>query len=158
MVHIDDFPLLGDAHVTLGIFSSCVDCRPSYLTWIIPPFFPFLSLLVGFDKKNMQVCGDIMGLGLWESFQGPLMRCQVWLLIFFNGIGLLSIEDCAPCVFLGNWALVAPYLCFKFYIFDRLVLEEYVFQVKGGPHLFLSCLHAARDGLPPAVKEMHLFF
>jgi hypothetical protein len=35
----------------------------------------FLYFLVGFDKKVMQVCGDIMGLGAWESFQGPLARC-----------------------------------------------------------------------------------
>ncbi len=38
--------------------------------------YPFLSnfllsslfFLVGFDKKVMQVCGNIMGLGAWESF------------------------------------------------------------------------------------------
>jgi len=37
---------------------------PSYLFWQI------------FDKRIMQVCGDIMGLGLWEFIQGLLMRCQ----------------------------------------------------------------------------------
>jgi hypothetical protein len=26
VAHIDDFPLLGDAHVALGILSSCVGC------------------------------------------------------------------------------------------------------------------------------------
>jgi hypothetical protein len=32
MTHIDDFPFLGDAHVVLGILSSCVVRQPSYLT------------------------------------------------------------------------------------------------------------------------------
>ncbi len=45
------------------------------------------------------------------------------------------MEVCAPSIFLGNWVLVAPFLCFKFHIFNKLVLEEYVIQVEGGPHL-----------------------
>jgi len=77
-----------------------------------------------------------MGLGLWESFQGPVTMHQVQLLISFGGIGLFFMEDCVPFIFLGSWALVAPYLCSKFRIFDRPILEEYVFQVEGGPHLF----------------------
>jgi len=31
---------------------------------------------------------------------------------------------------------VAPHLCSKLRIFDRPILEEYVSQVEGGPHLF----------------------
>jgi hypothetical protein len=68
-----------------------------------------------------------MGPGLWESFQGPLARCQARLLISFGGVGLLSMEDCAPFTFLRGWVLVASYLCFRFRIFDRPILEEYVF-------------------------------
>jgi len=45
------------------------------------------------------------------------------------------MEDCAPSIFLGNWALMVPYLCFKFHIFNRPILEEYVSQVERGPHL-----------------------
>jgi hypothetical protein len=30
---------------------------------------------------------------------------------------------------------VAPFLRFRFRIFNKLVLEEYVVQVEGGPHL-----------------------
>jgi len=47
--------------------------------------------------------------------------------ISFSGIRILSMEDCAPLMFLRNWALVVPYLCSKFRIFNRLVLEEYIF-------------------------------
>jgi hypothetical protein len=37
-------------------------------------------------------------------------------------------------------------------------LKEYVFQVEGGPHLLQSCLRAAQDSLPLAIKKMHLSF
>jgi hypothetical protein len=73
----------------------------------------------------MQVCGDNMGLGLWEAYEGPLMRRYAQLLIFW-WYKPFSMEDCVAFVFLRSWALVVPYLCSTFCIFDRLVLEEYV--------------------------------
>jgi hypothetical protein len=85
-----------------------------------------MSFLASFNSKIMQVCGDIMGPRSWEFFQGPLTRHQTQLLISFGGIGLIFMEDCVPSIFLGSWALVALYLCSKFHIFYRLVLEEYV--------------------------------
>jgi hypothetical protein len=36
------------------------------------------------------------------------------------------MEDCAPFIFFGSWVLVVSYLCSRFHIFDKLVLEEYV--------------------------------
>ncbi len=81
--------------------------------------------------KVMQVCGDIMGPRLWEFFQGPLARHQAQLPISFSDIGLLSMEDYAPSIFLGSWVLVVLYLCYRFHIFNIFVLEEYVFQVEG---------------------------
>jgi hypothetical protein len=47
---------------------------------------------------------------------------------------------------------VVPYLCFRFHIFDKPILEEYVSQVEGGPHLFQSCLHATRNGIILGIK------
>jgi hypothetical protein len=41
------------------------------------------------------------------------------------------MEDYAPFVFKKNLALVALYLCFRFRIFNRPNLEEYIFQVEG---------------------------
>jgi hypothetical protein len=75
VVHINDLPLLGNAQITLGILSSCVACQPSYLTQTIPPFFSFLYFLASFNKGIMEVCKDIMGPRLWESFQSPLVKC-----------------------------------------------------------------------------------
>jgi hypothetical protein len=62
---------------------------------------------------------------LWESFQGPLAKHQTQLLISFNGIGLFSMEDCAPSIFLRSWVLVVLYLCSRFRIFYRFILKEY---------------------------------
>jgi hypothetical protein len=64
--------------------------------------------------------------GHYGCFFKAIARRQVRLLISFNGINLFSMEDCAPFASLGNWALVAPYLCFRFHIFDKPILEEYV--------------------------------
>jgi hypothetical protein len=66
------------------------------------------------------------------------------------------MEDYAPSICLGNWVLVALHLCFRFHIFDRLVLEEYVSQVEA--HLLQFCLGIAQDGLPFTIKDMHLSF
>jgi hypothetical protein len=119
MVHIDDLFLLGDVQVTLGISSSCVACWPSYFKQTKLPS-SFLFLLANFNKRVML---DIMGLGWWEFFYHPLARHQVQLPISFGEISLLSMEECAPFVFLGSWVLVALYLCFKFCIFKKPFLE-----------------------------------
>jgi hypothetical protein len=50
---MDDFPFLGDAHVGLGILSSCIVHQPFYFTWTIPLASSFLYFLVGFDKRIM---------------------------------------------------------------------------------------------------------
>jgi hypothetical protein len=89
-------------------------------------FFSFIYFLVGFNKRIMWICGDIMGLRSWESFQGPLARRRDQLPISFSGISLLFMEDCAPFSFLRNWVLVTLYLYLRFHIFDRSILEEYV--------------------------------
>jgi hypothetical protein len=75
-----------------------------------------------------------MGLGSWEFLHGLLMKRHVQLLISFGGSGIFFMEDCAPFTFLKSWVLVVLYLCFW------LVLEEYVSQVEGGPHLLQSCM------------------
>jgi hypothetical protein len=98
MAHIDVLPLLGDTQIALGIMSSCVAHQPSYLTRTISPS-SFLPLLVGFNRKRMQVCADIMGSRLWESFKGPLVKCQIQLPTSFGGIGFLFMEDCTPSFF-----------------------------------------------------------
>jgi hypothetical protein len=105
----------------------------------------------------MHICVNIIGPGLWESFQGPLAKRQVQLLISFGGMGLLSMEDYAPSIFLRSWALMVPYLCSKFRIFNRPILKEYVFQIENSPHLFWSCPNATRDGLLLGARDMHPF-
>jgi len=134
MAHIDDLPFLANAHVVLEILSSCVTCQLYYLTQTILLSFSFLFLLAGFNRRIMQICGDITGPRSWESFQGPLARHQAQLLISFGGIGCIFMEDCVPFIFLGSWVLMALYLCFNFCIFYKPILEKYVSHVEGGSH------------------------
>jgi hypothetical protein len=37
------------------------------------------------------------------------------------------MEGYAPFAFLSSWVLVVSYLCFRFCVFDRPILEEYVY-------------------------------
>ncbi len=75
--------------------------------------------------------GLIVLLIRWATFFHLVLE----LPISFGGIGLHSMEDCAPFAFLRSWALVASYLFSRFCIFDKFVLEEYFFGVEGGPQL-----------------------
>jgi len=93
VTHIDDLSFLQDAQVALGVLFSYVAHRLSYLTRTVSPFSSLLFLLVGFDKRIIEICGDIIDPKSWESFQGPLMRHQVRLSTSFDDIGLLSMED-----------------------------------------------------------------
>jgi hypothetical protein len=49
-------------------------------------------------------------------------------------------------------------LCSRFHIFNRHVLEEYVFQVEGGPHLLQLCFCVAHDSLLLIAKKMYPSF
>ncbi len=53
VAHINDPPLLGNTHVPLGILSSCVARRPSFLTQMAFHSSSFLFLLAGFDMIVM---------------------------------------------------------------------------------------------------------
>jgi hypothetical protein len=68
-VHINDFPLLGNTQVVLGILFSCVTRQLSYLIQIIP-LFSLLSLLVGFDNKCKYV-GRLWVQGHGSLFKAP---------------------------------------------------------------------------------------
>jgi len=122
-------------------------------------YFYFYFLFVpNFDMKVLQVCGIIMGHGSWESIQSHLVGHQVQLLISFGGISLLSMEDCALSVFLESWTLVVSYFRYRFRIFDRPLLKEYVFQIEGSPHLFQSCLHVVQDNFLPIATKINPSF
>jgi len=68
------------------------------------------------------------------------MGPQVQLLIFFGGIDLLSMEDCAPSTFLQSWALVICVISF-IYLIDPF-WRSMLFKLGGGgtpPLVMLSC-------------------
>ncbi len=50
------------------------------------------------------------------------------------------------------------YLCSRFCIFIKPILEDYVSYIEGGPHLLQSCFRVAQDNLPFITREIHLFF
>ncbi len=81
VIHINDLLLPGYAHVVLGILSSCVTHQPFYHTWIILPS-SFLSFLVGFDMRVMQVWRHY-GSRIVGVFSGPLNEMLSLIIDFF---------------------------------------------------------------------------
>jgi hypothetical protein len=90
-------------------------------------------------------------LGLLDGALGPTIDLLWWY-------RLLSMEDCAPSTFLRSLGLVALYLCSKFHIFDRPILEEYVFQVEKGQYLLQLCFCVVWDNFLLVARKMHVFF
>ncbi len=73
MAHVNDLPLLGKAKVAFAICPhvQLVHLLISHGQYL---FSSILSLLASFDKRIMQIHGDIMGRRSWEYFQNPLTR------------------------------------------------------------------------------------
>ncbi len=122
----------------MGISSSCVVCWPSYLTWTITSFV-FLPLSLNkFWQENYASMGGHYGFRIVGIFLGPLRETSgsttniLWWYRFSLYRGLCPIH------FLGRWVLMAPYLCFC--IFNRPVLEKYVFLSWWAPTLVLIML------------------
>jgi hypothetical protein len=69
MVHIDDIFLLRmhKLHWAFCPHVSLVDFLISFEQYIF--FFPSYLFLVGFDKRVMPICKNIMGLGSWEFIE-----------------------------------------------------------------------------------------
>jgi hypothetical protein len=105
-------------------------------------FFFFLPIyFVGFWQESYACMWGHYGSKIMGVFSRPFSKVlDSTINIFWWYKPFFSIKDYAPFVFMGSWVLVAPYLCFRFCIFDRPVLEEYISQVEGGPHLLQSCL------------------
>jgi hypothetical protein len=70
MAHTNNFFLLGDTQVALGILSSCITRRPSYLTLTVPPssFFSFIT----FRQESYASMWGHYGSRIMGVFSGPL--------------------------------------------------------------------------------------
>jgi hypothetical protein len=60
--------------------------------------------------------GRLLGLGSFDSQEGPLVHKQASLLIAFGGIDFISITTIAPMSYLKNWAFVASIIIVRFMV------------------------------------------
>jgi len=89
-------------------------------------FFPLISFSK-FRQESYAGMWGHYGSKIVGGFSGPFNEALGSTTISIGGINFFSMEDCAPSTFLRSWALVAPYLCFRFCIFDKTILEKYVY-------------------------------
>jgi hypothetical protein len=122
----------------LGCFGHFIlMCNSSaFLSHTNSSFFFFLISFVQFQQESYASMWGHYGSRIMIVFLRPLSKVSsltidiLWWyrLSFYGGL-------CPHLFFIGNWVVVAPYLCSRFHIFYKPILEEYVFQVEGGPHL-----------------------
>jgi hypothetical protein len=124
-----------NAQVVLGILSSCV----ILLTFLshIDSFFFFLPISFGrFQQKSYACMWGHYGFRIKGIFSRPLNEALSSITNILWWYMPSIYGGLCPFAFLGSWVLVAPYLCSKFHIFYRLVLEKYVYHVEGAHNCF----------------------
>jgi hypothetical protein len=75
---------------------------------------------------------------------------------FDSWVSFLACTFASPCLDHEPKARVAT--LWWFFIFDKFVLKEYIFQVDKSPHLFQSRLCGVRNDFPLTIKKTHPFF
>jgi hypothetical protein len=60
--------------------------------------------------------GHLSGVGFFDSVKIILTHKHDFLLIFFSGIGFISIATIGPIAYLGNWAFVISIKTIRFMV------------------------------------------
>ncbi len=99
-----------------------------YLLWCTLPFSTFIKSLISFDFSLFQVFGCLLGPRSFDSLEGPLACKKICLPIIFGNIELILTITIALITYLGNWALVALIIVFRFMIDQHPFLLEMLTQ------------------------------
>jgi hypothetical protein len=92
--HVDLLFKTGEVYVTFGILIRYFVQWSSYLLQCTPPSSTFIESFISFVCSFLQVFGRLLGLGSFDSPEGPLACKQAFLPINFNGIGLINNHHC----------------------------------------------------------------
>jgi hypothetical protein len=107
---------MGDVHVAFGILTYCFVQWPSYLLRCTLLSSIFIELFISFNSSLHKVFGHLLGLGSFNSLEGPLAHKQASLPITFDGIRLILTSTIAPVAYLGSWALIDSVIAFRFMV------------------------------------------
>jgi len=121
-------------------------------------FFFFPISFGGFQQKSYASMWGHYGFRIMGVLLGPLSEALSLTTDIFWWYRSSFYGGLCPIYFSTELGSSGSIFVSRFRIFDKPILEEYVFQVEEGPHLFQSCLCVTRDGLPLATREMHLSF
>jgi hypothetical protein len=134
--HVDLLPKMGDVHVAFRILICCFMQRPSYLLRCTPPSSTFIKSLIFFYSSFHKMFGHLLGLGSFDSLEGPLVHKQVSLPITFGGIKLISTSTITPTTYLKSWALVASVITIRFMVDQCPFLLEALARVDNNAFAF----------------------
>jgi hypothetical protein len=94
----------------------------------------------------------LLGPKSFDNPKGPLAHKQTFLLITFNGIGLISTTIIALVAYLGSWALVASIIIAKLMVHQHPFLLETLARVDNNTFLFQQHLKATCNLLLSLVR------
>jgi hypothetical protein len=90
----------------------------------------FFFLRVSFGRFRYENYANIWG-HYWSrivgTFSRPFSETSSLTMDILWWYGFFFMKECAPFIFLRSWVFVALYLCSRFHIFNKPVLEEYVY-------------------------------
>jgi hypothetical protein len=78
---------MGDVQVIFGVLIHYFMQRPSYFLKCTPSSSTFTESFIFFDSSLLQVFGCLLGLGCFDSPEGPLAHKQVSFPMIFDGKG-----------------------------------------------------------------------
>jgi hypothetical protein len=102
--------------VIFGILTCCFVQCPLYLLWCTPPSSTFTKSFISFNSSFLQMFGQLLGLGSFDSPKWPLTCKQTSLPITFNGVWFISTSTITPTTYLRNWALVTSIKANRFMV------------------------------------------
>jgi hypothetical protein len=129
--HINNFPLLGGAQVALGILFSCV-ARWLFLFHSTNTSFFFLLVSFGeFWQENYVGMWGHYGSIIMGVYSGPFSETLGLTIDLFGWYRPFIYGGLCPIYFSRELGFSGSYLCSRFCIFDRFVLEKYVIKLRG---------------------------
>ncbi len=83
-----------------------------------------LESLIYFDFSLHKIFGHLLGLGSFDSPNGPLTHKQASFPITFGGVELILTSIITLVTYLGNWALMVLVIVDRFMVDQCLFLFE----------------------------------
>jgi len=113
---VNIFLRMGDVQVAFGILIHCFMQWPSYLLQCTPSSSTLKKFFISFDSSLLKMFRHFVRPRSFDNLKGPLTHKQIFILITFDGIRLMSMATIALTTYLRSLALVVSIIIVKFMV------------------------------------------